>query len=572
MTALVLATRLPMAPGQLLSFDDVNLAHSIGHFDIRMSQPQPPGYPLFVLEMRLLYCLRIRSAEHILLTLGIAGTIAALALLAVCGNRIMGRDAGVYAAWLMIFQPVFWQTGVASALRMQLAIISVAVAGSCWRAWEGESRWVTWSGVALALGAGIRPETGPLLFPLWAASALRARISWKERGRAVAVIAGIVLLWLVPTMTASGGPTSYVKTNLAYVSHQAAVSSELFGASEAKAHTTFWRLVVWTLFGVLGFTMPAVLAWRGREGWGIPLHTAAFLLLWFVPSFLFAIAVHVEDPGQVLAMVPVVSLAGGFLVNRALDNLEARVSRWHSVTLAAATVTVAWIVWFHYTWFTLIWVPIVALAAGLLLKVAETKNAGYPTRLAMFTFLLGPALVLNLAAFDHRGWYYKGTRTDGLDQILADVNSGLHWASREQVDEILARDDHSLRQLLQLAAQRPGNTVVIFEEGMTTWRKAAFYAPQVPVIVLEHKSLRSGSPPVISMWRGNRHQLYIEGRQPVCVSIPAGARIVWLLNPRTEFFGQVQRSFVIAGADGVYFTDLPRESGSRLLGQYEVTW
>ena len=46
--ALILATRLPLAPGQLFTFDDVNLAYSIGHFDIRMSQPQPPGYPLFV--------------------------------------------------------------------------------------------------------------------------------------------------------------------------------------------------------------------------------------------------------------------------------------------------------------------------------------------------------------------------------------------------------------------------------------------------------------------------------------------------------------------------------------------
>ena len=58
--ALVLATRLPLAPGQLFTFDDVNLAYSIGHFDIRISQPQPPGYPLFVMEMRALSWLRFR--------------------------------------------------------------------------------------------------------------------------------------------------------------------------------------------------------------------------------------------------------------------------------------------------------------------------------------------------------------------------------------------------------------------------------------------------------------------------------------------------------------------------------
>src|SRR4051812_13304604 len=104
MGVLVLATRLPIAPGQLLTYDDVNLTYSVGHFDVRMSQPQPPGYPLFVMEMRLLYWLRFRRAENILLVLGLAGTFAALVLMAVCGNRIMGGRAGWYAACLLLFQ------------------------------------------------------------------------------------------------------------------------------------------------------------------------------------------------------------------------------------------------------------------------------------------------------------------------------------------------------------------------------------------------------------------------------------------------------------------------------------
>ena len=87
-----------MSPGQLLTFDDVNLAYSIGHFDVRVSQPQPPGYPRFVLEMRLLQWLHIRRAEHILLTLGVAASIAALALLMRLGNLMFGGEAGFYAA------------------------------------------------------------------------------------------------------------------------------------------------------------------------------------------------------------------------------------------------------------------------------------------------------------------------------------------------------------------------------------------------------------------------------------------------------------------------------------------
>ena len=566
----MLATRLPLAPGQLLTFDDVNLAYSIGHFDVRASQPQPPGYPLFVMEMRLLYWLRFRRPEHILLALGMAGSIAALALLTVFGNRMMGGQSGFYAACMLIFHPVFWQTGVASALRMQLAAISLAVAMSCWQAWRGDSRWVLWSAVVLAIGAGVRPEAGPLLFPLWAVSALRAPATWKERGRALAAMAGVVLLWLLPAMIASGGPLTYIKTNLEYVSEQASVSSQLFGAPEAKAHATFWRLIVWTCFGMLAWAMPAVLAWRRRERWGLASEQVAFLVLWFLPPFLFALSVHVEDPGQVLAMVPVIALFGGYLMNRALDLTAVWLSRWNAVTLSAATSTVCWIVWYHWGWFLLLWIPPTALATALLLKIDPIKNIGAPPRIAMFAFMFAPILIVDLTAFNFHGWYYKAGDS-AVDRVLADLNTGLELASREAIEATAWGDDHALRQVRRLAAERPGNTVIVFAQGITTWRKAAYYAPNVPVIVLAHRGIRS-SPPSVAVWKGNREEAFTHGPAPLRVPLPAGSRIVWLLNPRTEFYTLVQQAFAPAPADPVCVTDLPRESGSRVVGEYELAW
>jgi hypothetical protein len=125
LSALVPATRLPLVPGPLLTFDDVNLAYSIGHFDVSVSQPQPPRYPLFVMEMRLLYRLHFRRAENILPGLGIAGSMVTMALLMRFGSLMLGQT-GFWAARPKIFQPVFRQTGAASALRMQLAATPVA--------------------------------------------------------------------------------------------------------------------------------------------------------------------------------------------------------------------------------------------------------------------------------------------------------------------------------------------------------------------------------------------------------------------------------------------------------------
>ena len=161
-----MASRLPLAPGQLFSFDDVNLAYAMGEFDPRLSMPQPPGYPLFVLESRILSWLRFKRPESNLLALALLSSTAAVVGLAWFGNRLLGSDAGLCGAWLLLFHHSLWYSGLTSALRPHLAVVSVVVAAACWRAWQGERRWLYGSAVALGLGAGIRPELGPLLLPL----------------------------------------------------------------------------------------------------------------------------------------------------------------------------------------------------------------------------------------------------------------------------------------------------------------------------------------------------------------------------------------------------------------------
>jgi hypothetical protein len=567
-TALILGTRLPLAPGQLFTFDDVNLAYSIGHFDIRVSQPQPPGYPLFVMEMRVLAWLRFRRAENILLTLALLGSIAALLLQVASGNRIMGKQSGFYGALLLALNPVFWHSGVVSALRIQLAIASLAVAASCWRAWQGDRFWVPRSAIVLGLAAGIRPEIGPLLFPLWAASAWRARVRWEDLRFALGAMMVTVMAWLAPAMWASGGPAGYVKACLDYLNDQASVTSSLFGSEHA--HATFWHLMVWTLAILPGCVLPVVLAWRGARsgmprGWQIGASRFAFLALWFVPPFVFACFVHLEDPGQALGMTAAVALFGGYLIQRALDAIAERISRWQALFFASAALTEAWIIDRHDAAFVLICTPVLALALGLLLKFDQTKTQNNPPQFAAALFLLAPAVILNLTMFNHQGWYYRGGWSGA---ILEDLNSGLALTSLEHIKNTLATDDHSIRDVERLAAERPGAVFVIWEHGFATWRKIAYYAPQIPIAVLEHRHIRSGSPAVAALWKGASRLAGSSAR----VEIPAGARIVWLLNPRTEFYGIVQAAFAPRPAGSVLYTDLPAQHGSRTLGEYELAW
>lgn len=562
--ALVIATRYPLAPHQLFTFDDVNLAYSIGHFDIRISQPQPPGYPLFVMEMRALSWLRFRRAENILLALSLAGSIAALLLLAFAGNRLMGGQAGFFGAALLVLNPVFWHAGVTSALRIQLAIASLAVAASCWRAWQGDRFWVPRSAIVLGLAAGIRPEIGPLLFPLWAVSARRARVKWEDVRFALGAMAVAVLAWLAPTMWASGGPAGYVRACLSYLNDQAGVTSGLFGSD--RGMTTFWRLVVWTLALTPACVLPGVLAWRRGEGWAMGRGRLVFLALWFLPAFVFACFVHLEDPGQALGMTVVVALAGGYLVNRAVDEAAVRISRWNALWFAAAALAVMWMTDRDEA-ASVAWAPVLALTLGLLLRTAQTKTQGNPPRAALAMLILGPAVAMNLTMFEHRGWYYRGPGAMGA--MLEGLNSGLALTSLEHIRNTLDTDDHAIRAVRELSQGR--QALVIWEQGLATWRKVTYYLPSIPVAVLERRHLRADSAPVVALWRGTRRAADADGGHPR-IEAPAGGRIVWLINPRTEFYRDVQAAFAPQAHGSALFTDLPAEHGSRMLGAYELAW
>jgi hypothetical protein len=219
---------------------------------------------------------------------------------------------------------------------------------------------------------------------------------------------------------------------------------------------------------------------------------------------------------------------------------------------------------------------VVCLAAGLLLKVRSVKNLGHLPQWQAVAMLLAPLLLLSWMEFFHRGWYYRGPDTAGwrgsVERMTADLNSGLALASYEQIQTTLAVDDHSIREVQRLAAERPGGALVVWEHGLTAWRKLAYYAPELPIDVLEHKQIRAGSPAVITRWRGSRVEGRTQGAAPLRLELPAGTRVIWALNPATPFYRAMAAAFPLTAAGPVWYTDLPATGGRRVVGDYEVAW
>jgi hypothetical protein len=271
---------------------------------------------------------------------------------------------------------------------------------------------------------------------------------------------------------------------------------------------------------------------------------------------------------------PVVALLAGYLLSRALEIGEAWAPRWRVIALMLAVWAAVRILDRDNDVYALQWLPVLCLVVGLALTAAPTVKQYYSPRLPAILMLLIPILYINYTYFHHRGWYFKGAATTGytaaLEQTWADVNSGLALTSLEQIDATLVVDDRTLKETRRLIAERPGKTVVIWERGLTAWRKVAYYSPSVEVVVLEHKKIRGGSPAVIAIWRGSTLERRLTGGTPLRLS--AGTRIVWLLQPQSDFFELVRQNFPLAQAGPVYSTELPEESGSRHLGEYELVW
>jgi hypothetical protein len=526
--AVVLLSRVPLFPGQLFSFDDVNLAYAVGEIDVRKSQPHPPGYPLFVLQMRALQVLRVVRPESALQILSIAATIAAAAAMILGMRSFAGPTAAVCAAALLLFHPSNWYASLTSALRVQLALVSISVAAACWRAWRGDRRWALFSAAILAAGAGIRPEAGAILFPLWCVSVWRGASAWRDRLLALAILGVGIAAWLLPLAAASGGIAEFARVTWHYLQDQAALTSALFGAAGGAWQRTAAWLMVW------GFCGAAVWPLLMRNGTGFSRNQWWFLALWTVPGILFALLVHVADPGQTLAIVPAMCLLNGTLAARAKF---AALPPPVLIAFAAAGIGVV-------AFGPAAGVLLFALAGMLtILKRFQSERTWAPAATA-----LAPELVMYFLIFG-------ALPPLPAPPALRDFASGFHAMSLTQIRETVSLDDRLLQQIAR-SITPDRQSFVIWDGGDVSWRKIAYYLPGTPVIVLDRRLIAKESAPVATCWKGPRLVWRVEDRNPLELRLPRQARIVWARGPATI----------------VTVEDLPETAGSLTYGAYRIEW
>jgi Dolichyl-phosphate-mannose-protein mannosyltransferase len=321
--ALFLLTRIPVR-SRYLSIDNVNLAFALEKFDPRAHQPQPPGYPLFVLFNRAVNAV-FHDAEKTFAFTGLLASALCLPVVCVVGTRMFAPWVGRASALLLLLVPPFWYGSLEGPLRPYLALFSLLTAYGCWRCWNGEKSYAIWSAVVLGIGAGFRPDLGGYLFPLWLLSAWMGTRSAASVIKGLAVMAAVVFAWLGGTAYVVGGFVELYRLNVNYVAYQSV------GQTVARQIS---RLIIWNGTAVLGALWALPVVFKVRERANVLTAQTIFIITWLLPGLLFQGFVHVEDPGHTLFSVPPLCIVAAFLIFAATE----RMTQMREVFLAGALV------------------------------------------------------------------------------------------------------------------------------------------------------------------------------------------------------------------------------------------
>ncbi len=304
---LTLFSRLPFRTHYAYHWDTVNFLFAMRHFDMLHEQPQPPGYPLYVITARL-FATYLRDDHAALVIMSAIASGIAVAFIYALGRRLWGEFVGLGAALLLATSPLFWFYG---EVGLPHTVDAACVLTSLWllvRVREDRPQW--WKGAVamLALAGGFRPQTLAFLLPV----ALYAfwPLGWRRIAQAAALGAFLSLLWFVPLVASCGGLRSYLDYSTAYSARFMAHTSLFQGAGLEGVLYNARRLLLYTAYAVgaawVGLMMVALtLAVRRKSEWRT---VAIWSLLWGTPTFLFYLLVHMGQQGLVFVFLPILLL------------------------------------------------------------------------------------------------------------------------------------------------------------------------------------------------------------------------------------------------------------------------
>jgi hypothetical protein len=295
-------------------WDSSQFDRAVEKFDVKLHQPHPPGYPLWVLAMKgLTPILGNPNSAQVLLSL--LFTVAGLLFFALLSREALGREDGLTATALLAFSPLVFLYAIVPLATSVDLFASCSIAWLSARIWSGERRWILPACIVAAITAGFRESGITLVLPLLLAA--MTRCVWLSRGRnsgwkaaMIGIAAGVAVrfCWLIPAAGLNGGLSNWYRMANVQMMASFRQTSVLWGASVS----THGRMLidVLAIFAIaLSVLIPLSLASRSNSRdlpvWCSPV----FLALWLTPNLIVVFLLHCGKPGYILLSLPPLVLA-----------------------------------------------------------------------------------------------------------------------------------------------------------------------------------------------------------------------------------------------------------------------
>jgi hypothetical protein len=309
------ALKVPLVSPYSFEWDSAQFSLGALDFDPLHHQPHPPGFPLWILCIKLVSSFGASpNTSQIILS-----ALFALAAMPACfglGRRLSGDFGGLTACALVLYSPtLLLYSSVASTYPAEMC-------ASCWCAYfcarliEGEFRLVVPIFVLLALTAGVRLGGAIFLLPVVAYALFRvgAVRHWRPITAGTAIAAIVVFLSYLPVAINGGGYPVMIAKNreLLWIGMQG--YSPLFVAAPlARMLLVNTALFFGTaLSGIVAACLIGLARTRGAsailDDRNPPLWDRwLFWIAWIGPNLLFLI-VHCPKSGYVLFSLPALVL------------------------------------------------------------------------------------------------------------------------------------------------------------------------------------------------------------------------------------------------------------------------
>jgi hypothetical protein len=329
--AVSLAIRVPFRSHFAYHWDSAQFALAIEHFDVSLSLPHRPGYFLFILLGRIVNLFAGDPHTSLMWVNMVAGA-ALVALGYLLGAALFGRDCGWMTAGILATSPLCWfQSEVVFSTLLDSSLV-VATILVCWRAVRrgGTWGWVLAVGTMLALQAGVRQQTTPMLCPVWLYTFWKLpRPRWRKFAVGALVAGVLCAAWFVPMVQLSGGLGVYLRLYPERVRMDAPLTP--FGGGGFEVVMRNLAFVVGCCWiGLLGAGLLAAaefFAWLIGKGdkWGAIAsrrEALQFVAWWVVPMVMFGIVVITVMPGYTLCYFPGLAILAGLALCRLVGRIE----------------------------------------------------------------------------------------------------------------------------------------------------------------------------------------------------------------------------------------------------------